>query len=133
MGPLEALEVAAIWRAVPVLVLGWLAVHFGRTLRAGQIPLIERIARVGDPDLTPVLCRYTRRLTTIWCVYFVFATGLQLTMNLSFGWTSAVVWSGTVVLFVGERWLRPHLFPGHDFPGLRRQLQDTWTVWRHGP
>jgi uncharacterized membrane protein len=113
--------------------LGWLAVYFGLTLRAGQIPLIERIARVGDPDLTPALCRYTRRLTVIWCAYFVAATGLLLTLNLSFGWAGAVVWSGTVALFVGERWLRPHLFPGHDFPGLRRQLQDTWTVWRHGP
>ena len=87
------LEVAAIWRAVPALVLCGLAVVFGRTLRAGQVPLIERIARVGDPTLTPALCRYTRRLTVIWCVYFVAAAVLSLTANLSFGWTSVSLWS----------------------------------------
>jgi hypothetical protein len=34
-----------------------------------------------------------------------------------------------VLLFVGEHWLRPRLFPGHRFPGLVQQLRDTWSVW----
>jgi uncharacterized membrane protein len=95
--------------------------------------MIERIARVGDPALPPELCRYTRRLTAIWCIYFVIAAVLSLTVNLPFGWNGALVWAGAVVLFVGERWLRPHLFAGHEFPGLWKQLRDTWTVWRPRP
>jgi uncharacterized membrane protein len=133
MGPIEALDAATIWRVVPVLVLGWLAIVFGLTLRAGRVPMIERIARVSDPALPPALCRYTRRLTFVWCIYFVVAALLSLTLNLPFGWSGALVWSGTVVLFVGERWLRPHLFTGHEFPGLCKQLRDTWIVWRPRP
>ena len=56
---------AVAMRYLPVLVLLWLAVFFGRSLRAGVVPLIERIARVGKPDLSPALCRYTRRLTAL--------------------------------------------------------------------
>ena len=36
-------------RYLPTLVLLWLAVFFGRTLRAGAMPLIERVARIGKP------------------------------------------------------------------------------------
>ena len=116
-------------RVLPVLVLGWLAVFFGRTLLGGQVPLIERIARVSDPALPPALSRYTRRLTGVWCAYFFIAAFLSLFASLPLAWTSAFVWSGTIVMFIGERWLRPRLFPGHPFPGLVQQLRDTWSVW----
>jgi uncharacterized membrane protein len=119
-------------RALPVLVLAWLSAFFGRTLFAGQVPLIERIARVSDPALPPVLCRYTRRLTALWCAYFVIAALLSSTAALPFAWTSGLVWCGTVVLFVGEHRLRPRLYPGHSFPGLVQQVRDTWSIWRPG-
>jgi hypothetical protein len=35
-----------------------------------------------------------------------------------------------VLLFVGERWVRPWFFPGEVFPGLVQQLRDTWSIWR---
>ena len=117
-------------RVFPVLVLGWLAAFFGRTLIVGRVPLIERIARVSDPALPPALARYTRRLTAIWAAYFVLAACMSLLATLPLAWTSAFVWSGTIVLFVGEHRLRPHLFPGHEFPPLAHQLRDTWSVWR---
>lgn len=133
MPSLEALDATYPWRVVPFLMLGWLAFLFGRTLRAGHVPLIERIARVSDPELTPELRHYTRRLTAIWTFYFVIVALLSLGAAMPNGWTSGLVCSGAVVLFVGERWLRPCLFPGRSFPSLTRQLRDTWSVWRRGP
>lgn len=117
-------------RYLPPLILLWLAFIFGRTLRAGATPLIERIARHSNPALPMALCRYTRHLTAVWCIYFVVAAVLTATANLAYGQVSLAVWAGTVVLFVGERWVRPKLFPGESFPGLVQQLRDTWTVWR---
>ncbi len=127
------LGAADLWRVVGVLVLGWLAFFFGRTLRPGQVPLIERIARASDPGLTPALCRYTRRLTGIWSGYFACAALLTLGADLPPGWRGSLIWSGAVVLFVGEHRLRPRLFPGRDFPSLAHQLRDTWSVWRRSP
>ena len=127
--PLASLLGAGL-RCVPPLVLLWLAVFFGRTLRSGATPLIERIARHGNPALTPALCRYTRRLTAIWCAYFVIAALLAATAKLAYAQIGLAIWTGTVVLFVGERWLRPWLFPSEVFPGLVQQVRDTWSVWR---
>lgn len=130
---MQALEVVDVWRVLPVLVLGWLAYFFGRTLFPGRVPLIERIARVGDPDLPPPLRRYTRQLTTLWCAYFLTAAVVSFAVDLPPGWAGTLAWAGAVVLFVGEHWLRPHLFPGRSFPGLGQQLLDTLSVWRRTP
>lgn len=124
---------ALVWSAarfVAPLVLLWLAVFFGRSLRPGAMPLIERIARQSTPSLPETLRRYTRRLTALWCVYFVVAAVLTASTGLATGTLSLAVWAGSAVLFVGERWLRPQLFPGEVFPGLAQQVRDTWSVWR---
>lgn len=130
---LDSLDAVISWRAVNVTVLVWLAIFFGRTLRTGQMPLIERIARTSDPELPPPLCRYTRRLTAFWSAYFIVSASLSIAARLPLGWTGAVIWLGSIVLFVGEHRLRPYLFPGQSFPGLVQQLRDTWYVWRHRP
>lgn len=132
MALFESTTATALWRAVPALALVWLAVFFGRTLRAGQTPLIERIARVSNPALSPSLCRYTRNLTAAWCAYFLAAALLSLTAPLPFGLTGALVGAGSVVFFVGEHQLRIRRFPGQAFPGLVQQVRDTWHVWRPG-
>lgn len=56
------------WYPVAVNVL-MLAV-FGGSLFAGQT-VVERLARLQTPDLPPEGVRYTRRVTQIWCVFFV--------------------------------------------------------------
>ena len=33
--------------------------------------MIERFARLGEADLPPAAIGYTRRVTQIWCVFFV--------------------------------------------------------------
>jgi hypothetical protein len=45
---------------------------------------------------------------------------------------SLAVLAGSLLLFVGERWLRPRIFPKEVFPGLLQQARDTWSVWRTG-
>jgi len=105
----------------------WLAVFFGRTLATGRVPLIEQIARIGDPDLKPALQRYTRVLTAVWAAYFMIAALAAL-----WGLGQHVgAWAGlgSLLLFVGEHRLRPHFFPGESFPGLTQQVRDTWTIW----
>jgi uncharacterized membrane protein len=114
----------------------WLALVFGRTLRRGATPLIERIARRGKPAMSPALCRYTRWLTGLWCAYFVIAAAIAAFDTVAgvhaYARASLVAWGGTVLLFVGERWIRPLIFRHESFPGLVQQLRDTWSIWRPG-
>jgi uncharacterized membrane protein len=126
----QGLDALQLWRVVPLIALGWLAFFFGRTLRAGETPLIERIARVRDPGLTPSLCRYARRLTWVWTLYFVVAAAVAALADSP--WFGAVAALGALVLFVGEHWIRPLLFPGKSFPNLLQQVVDTASVWRRG-
>lgn len=107
-----------------------LAVFFGRSLRSGAMPVIERVARQSKPMLPPALSRYTRRLTALWCAYFVAAAAMAAVTPFAWSTLGLSVWAGTLVLFVGERWMRPWFFPGETFPGLLQQLRDTWSVWR---
>ncbi len=131
MSLLASLNAAALWRVASLLALLWLAIFFGRTLRSGQTPLIERFARVGNPAMTPEFCTYTRRLTGIWCAYFFFAAVVSGAANYAPVSTGALIWMGTIVMFVGEHRLRPWFFPGQKFPGLLQQIRDTWHVWHH--
>ena len=132
MSLLASLDVAALWRIVSLIVLMWLAIFFGRTLRSGQTPLIERFARVSNPAMSPEFCCYTRRLTGIWCAYFICAAVASGAANYAAVSTGVLIWIGTALLFVGEHRLRPLFFPGQEFPGLMQQLRDTWHVW-HKP
>lgn len=116
-------------RWLPVLALGWLAFLFGRTLRRGRVPLIEQIARVGDPQMPEPLRRYTRWLTVVWVAYFLLAAVVIIIAPSGAALPGLWVAVGTVVLFVGERVIRPRLFPGRAFPGLLQQVRDTWSVW----
>ena len=99
-------------------------------MASGRVPLIERVARVRDPDLSAALRRYTRRLTTLWTAYFVFSAFLAAVSNLSPANLSLTIWTATLVLFVGEHQLRPLLFRGKTFPSLVQQIVDTASVWR---
>lgn len=73
-------------------------------------PIIERIARLREPHLSPAGVAYTRKVTQVWCGFFVLNGGLALWTTL---WASDRVWfwyNGVIVyvligtLFGGE-WL----------------------------
>lgn len=138
MQPQDAFTNAQGWeglRYLQPLVLLWLAFFFGRTLRPGATPLIERIALRSNANLSDLLRRYARRLTAIWCGYFLLAAALSALIGDSgaatLGGVGLAVLVGSVLLFVGEFWVRPRIFPHEAFPGLLQQLRDTWGIWRN--
>lgn len=57
--------------ALPVLISVVLLFTFGETLRPGQVPMIERFARMQEKDLSPDKQAHCRRWTGIWCGFFV--------------------------------------------------------------
>jgi len=54
----------------PVLVNAAMLAVFGWSLRGPQC-LVERLARLQEPDLPPAGVRYTRRVTWAWCLFFI--------------------------------------------------------------
>lgn len=56
--------------AIPVLINVALLLTFGSTLRWGP-PMIERFARLVEPDLPPPKVRWCRLWTWLWCAFFV--------------------------------------------------------------
>lgn len=74
--------------------------------------LIERFARLKEPDLPPAGVRYTRQVTQVWCAFFLVNGSIALATAL---WASPAVWSlynGLIsyllmgVLFGGEYLVR---------------------------
>ena len=67
-----------------------LGLTFGRSLRAGQVPMISRFAAIVHGGLSPALARYTRQATWAWTLYFAAITGVSL---LLFWLAPVAVWS----------------------------------------
>ncbi|MFW2388417.1 MAG: hypothetical protein ACN4G0_08775 [Polyangiales bacterium] len=65
-----ALDAAGFILAVPVFVNLGLLATFGPTLRWGP-PMIERFARLQEPELSEPKVRWCRTWTWIWCGFFV--------------------------------------------------------------
>jgi uncharacterized membrane protein len=136
---------------VPVAVLAFIAWMFGRTLRAGQVPLISRIvaALEGKPamQLAPELQRYARRLTAAWSGLLATLALVNLLLALvavprgllasagvvvpwvvtdtQWSWIANLLNYGLVVgFFVGEFQFRKRAFPGRyaSFIDFMRQM-----------
>ncbi|GGP21754.1 hypothetical protein [Silvimonas iriomotensis] len=96
-------------RLYPVLVNLAMLIVFALSLKAPQT-MIERIARLTEPDLPESGVRYTRRVTVAWCVFFA-ANGLIALATALYG--DARVWSiyngliayGLIGLMLGGEWL----------------------------
>ena len=58
-------------RFYPVAVNFTLLAIFGVSLLQGM-PVVERLARLREPDLPPAAVLYTRRVTIVWCIFFIF-------------------------------------------------------------
>lgn len=108
------LDSSALLRWYPVLINLTLLALFGLSLKFGP-PVIERIARLSEPDLPPSGVRYTRQVTWLWIGFFIFnaclATALTLWAPLSW-WT---LYNGLIaymlmgLLFAGEWLVRQRL------------------------
>ncbi|MGR8951568.1 MAG: hypothetical protein ACU83V_04045 [Gammaproteobacteria bacterium] len=113
-----AFGAVAVWRndlitlrLYPVVVNGVMLAAFAWSLRRPPT-VVERLARLRDPDLPPSGILYTRRVTQVWCGFFILNGGIALATAL---WASVELWSlynGLIayllmgVLFGGEYWVR---------------------------
>ncbi|NSX04377.1 hypothetical protein [Cupriavidus gilardii] len=84
----------ALVNGVMLAVFGWSLLH--------PPTVVERIARLREPDLPPSGVAYTRRVTIAWCLFFVFNGVLALATAW---WASDAVWAlyngGIAYLLIG--------------------------------
>ena len=99
----------ALLRWYPVLISLALLGLFAGSLMSGM-PIIERLARLSEPELPAAAVRYTRRVTWVWVGYFIInasiAGGLALWAPLSWWtlYTGLIAYLLMGLLFAGE-WL----------------------------
>ncbi|MGX5731637.1 hypothetical protein ACWKWK_14025 [Pseudoxanthomonas beigongshangi] len=102
----------------PALVNAVMLVVFAVSLRFPPT-VVERIARLGEPDLPVHAIAYTRRVTQVWCVFFIFNGALALATAL---WTTDRIWAlynGGIAyllmgaLFAGEWLVRQRVRAAH--------------------
>ena len=74
--------------------------------------MIERFARLREPELPVAAIYYTRRVTQVWCFFFAINGAIAMITAL---WASAAIWTlynGFIayllmgLLFAGEYWVR---------------------------
>ncbi|ECC5188098.1 MAG: hypothetical protein LBU96_03025 [Yokenella regensburgei] len=93
----------------PVVVNAVMLSVFGGSLWSAM-PLVERLARLRTPDLPPQGVRYTRRVTQIWCLFFIFNGTIALFTALHGDMRMWTTWNGMLsyllmgALMAGE-WL----------------------------
>ena len=81
--------------------------------------MIERIARAETPDLPPWAIAYTRRVTEIWCLFFLFNgsvatwTALYASEEVWLAWTGCISYILIGVLFAIEWLVRQRLHKRH--------------------
>ena len=99
----------ALLRWYPVLLNLMLLALFGLSLKFGP-PLVERMARLREPELPEVAVRYTRTVTKVWALFFLGNTFLlmALAMWAPLSWwtlyTGFISYGLIGLLFAGE-WL----------------------------
>ena len=93
----------------PVVVNGVMLAVFGASLWSAM-PVVERLARLREPDLPDAAIGYTRRVTQIWCLFFVINGGIALFTVLHGDMALWTAWNGMIAylcmgaLMAGE-WL----------------------------
>jgi len=91
----------------PVAVNGIMLTVFGGSLWT-TMPLVERLARLRTPDLPPQGVRYTRRVTQVWCLFFIINgsvalfTALRGDMQLWTAWNGMAAYLLMGTLMAGE-------------------------------
>ncbi|MFK0313150.1 hypothetical protein ACIQUF_18200 [Pseudomonas sp. NPDC090233] len=108
---------AQLLRWYPVLINSFLLALFGASLLRGM-PMAERLARLREPQLPPRAVRYTRRVTQVWCSFFLvnglIAAGLTLWAPLSW-WTlynGLIAYAAMGLLFAVEWRIRQRVRAG---------------------
>ncbi|MCR9246575.1 MAG: hypothetical protein NXI31_16195 [bacterium] len=111
------LDGAGLMLAVPAAINAVVLGAFGVTLRAGAMPMIERFARLQEPELDAEQRAWCRLWTWIWCAFFLVngtvAAMLALFAPLSWwAFYNGLLSYGLVGLLLGGEWLlRRRRFP----------------------
>ncbi|WP_235879268.1 hypothetical protein [Burkholderia sp. USMB20] len=109
-----------------------MALLFGRTLAAGQVPLCTRFATLIHGTITPAVARYTRHITLAWTLFFV---AIAAVSTLLFATAPIVAWSTfanylslplVAVMFAAEHACRRFALP-HD---ARPRMVDAVRAYR---
>ena len=98
----------------PALVSFGLLWFFGRTLKGGRTPLVEKIASLKTPpeERTEFFRKYCRMVTEAWCVYFAFngVTAILLTIpedrKYWMIYTGIIIYVIMGLMFAGEFMIR---------------------------
>ena len=77
------------FRFYPVAVNGVMLCVFGYSLLRGM-PMVERLARVTEPDFPVGAIPYVRKVTIMWCIFFLLNGAAALYTAL---WSSFEVWA----------------------------------------
>lgn len=93
----------------PVAVNAALLLLFGLSLWRGPT-VVERLARLHEPQLDAAGVAYTRRVTQVWCAFFVVNGSIALVTAI---WASQQLWAlyngliayGLIGLMMGGEWL----------------------------
>ena len=129
-------DVAFLVFIPPLAAFAFMAFFFGRTLRAGSEPLINRIARKEQSELPADTARYTRRLTALWstCFAALFLVALGLAPMLSLDawsrWVQGLGYAVPAVLFLSEYAYRHHRFPDRPHSSLAVLVPNALAVIR---
>jgi uncharacterized membrane protein len=92
-----------------VLISGFMLVLFSLSLKYGP-PMVERLARLREPELPDIAIRYTRKVTVAWSVFF-FCNGLcaaLLTLWAPLNWWmlyTGLISYGLIGLMFAIEWL----------------------------
>ncbi|EGK3835844.1 DNA gyrase subunit B [Escherichia coli] len=95
----------------PVVVNAVMLAVFGGSLWSAM-PIVERLARLQEPDLPEKGVRYTRHVTQIWCSFFIINGGIALFTALYADMSLWTAWNGMIAyllmgtLMAGEWLLR---------------------------
>lgn len=112
-----ALDRADCLLAVPVAINAVLLVAFGCTLRGGAMPMIERFARLQEPELPEPKQRWCRTWTAIWCLFFVANGGIALGLACCAPMQWWAVYNGLVAyVLIGSLLLLEWLLRRRRFP-----------------
>lgn len=79
----------------PVVVNLVMLAVFGGSLWS-NMPLIERLARLREPELPPAGVRYTRQVTRVWCLFFIVNGSIALFTALHGDMKLWTAWNGVM-------------------------------------
>lgn len=103
----------------PIIINGLMLIVFGSTLWQKQT-IIERFARMQTPDLSEQGIRYTRKVTQLWCGFFL----LNITVSIATIYTEQhhywALYNGVIsyllmgILMIGEWIVRQYVKKQHE-------------------